>query len=88
MKPVKRPGGSIAVAVAALIAAVPAQSGSAYADDAKGRCIGANACKGQSACSANGCSGTNACKGQGFLEMTKAECDKIPGTKFEPEKQD
>ena len=54
----------------------------------KGRCIGANACKGQSACSTNGCSGTNACKGQGYLELTKAECEKIPGTKFEPEKPD
>ena len=48
--------------------------------------MGANACKGQSACSTNGCSGTNACKGQGFLEMTKKECDKIPDTTFEPEK--
>jgi len=88
MKPVNQSGVSIAIAVAALIAAVPAQSGPAYADDAKGRCMGANACKGQSACGTgkNDCSGSNNCKGQGFLEMTKAECDKIPGTTFEPEK--
>jgi len=85
MKPVNRSGVSIAIAVAALIAAIPAQSGPAQADEAKGRCMGANACKGQSACSSNGCSGNNACKGKGFLEMTKAECDKIPGTRFEPE---
>jgi hypothetical protein len=88
MKPVKRSGISIAVAAAAIIAAIPAQSGPTYADEAKGRCIGANACKGQSACSANNCAGTNACKGQGYLEMTKLECETIPGTKFEAEKQD
>ena len=86
MKPVSRSGVGIAIAVAALVAAIPAQSGPAYADDAKGRCMGANACKGQSACSTNGCSGTNACKGQGFHEMTKTEYDKIPGTTFEPKK--
>jgi hypothetical protein len=28
----------------------------------------------------------NACKGQGYLEMTKAECDKIEGAEFEPAK--
>ncbi len=87
MKPVNKSGASIAAAVAALILALSAQGGLSYADEEKGRCIGANACKGQSACSTNGCSGTNACKGQGFLEMTKKECDKIPGTTFEPEKK-
>jgi hypothetical protein len=85
MKPVNKSGASMAAAVAALILTIGAP-GASYADDAKGRCMGANACKGQSACSTNGCSGTNACKGQGFLELTKTECDKIPGTKFEPEK--
>jgi hypothetical protein len=87
MKPVNKSGASIAVAVAALIVAVSAPGSPSYADEEKGRCMGANACKGQSACSTNGCSGTNACKGQGFLEMTKTECDKIPGTTFEPEKK-
>jgi hypothetical protein len=86
MKPAKRSGGAIATTVAALIVAIAAPSGAAYAD-AKGHCLGANACKGQSACStgANGCSGSNACRGQGYLELTKKECDKIPGTKFKPE---
>ena len=32
----------------------------------------------------NGCPGQNACKGQGYLELTKAECSKIPGTDFKP----
>jgi hypothetical protein len=47
-----------------------------YAAEAKGHCIGANACKG------HGAGGHNACKGKGFLVMTKEECDKIPGTTF------
>jgi len=69
MKPISKSGASIAVSVAALIAAISAQGAPSHADDAVGRCMGANACK-----------------GQGFLEMTKKECDKIPGTTFEPEK--
>ena len=88
MKPVKKSGASIALAVAAVVIAISAPGGPSYAEEEKGRCMGANAVKGQSACSTNGCSGTNACKGQGFLEMTKTECDKIPGTTFEPEKPD
>jgi uncharacterized membrane protein len=79
------PGARLAVAAAALIAAASATVMPSQADEAKGHCIGANACKGQSACSANNCAGTNACKGQGYLEMTKKECDQIPGTRFEPE---
>ena len=51
MKPVSKSGASIAVAVAALIVAISAQGAPSYADDAEGRCMGANACKGQSACS-------------------------------------
>jgi hypothetical protein len=35
----------------------------------------------------NSCSGENACRGQGFLAMTEEDCDKIPGTRFEPEKK-
>jgi hypothetical protein len=85
MKQFSRSGATIAVAVATLIATAATHPSPSYADDAKGRCMGANACKGQSACSTNGCSGKNDCKGQGYLEMTKTECDKIPGTHFEPE---
>jgi uncharacterized membrane protein len=41
-------------------------------------CTGVNSCKGQSACKSanNSCKGQNSCKGKGFLEMTKADCDK------------
>lgn len=85
MKPVRKSGASIAVAVAALVLTVGAPGVPSHAADAKGRCLGANACKGQSACATNGCARTNACKGKGYLELTKAECNKIPGTKFKPE---
>lgn len=49
----------------------------AHAGDAKVKCEGVNSCKGTSACAtkANACRGQNSCKGQGFLELTKAQCD-------------
>jgi hypothetical protein len=85
MKPATRSGVAIATAVAALIFTAAVPMGAAHAG-AKGKCIGANACKGQSDCGGkDGCGGQNACKGKGYLSLTKAECDKIPGTKFEPE---
>lgn len=47
--------------------------------------MGANACKGTSACKTanNACKGQNACKGTGFTETTKEDCAKIQGAKFE-----
>ena len=86
MRPVQKSGAAIATAVAALILAIAAPSGAVSADNARGKCFGANACRGQSACNAskNGCGSGNACKGQGYLELTKKQCAKIPGTRFEP----
>jgi uncharacterized membrane protein len=78
-------GAAIATAVATLIftAAVPLSAAHA---DAKGKCMGANACRGKSDCStgARACGGVtqNSCKGKGFLLMTKAECAKVRGAKF------
>jgi hypothetical protein len=87
MKPALRSGAAIATAVAALIFTVAGPVGAVAAHDVKGgKCIGANACKGKSDCGGkNGCPGQNACKGQGYLMLSKAECDKIPGAKYEPE---
>jgi hypothetical protein len=66
---------TIATAAALLfnLGAIPVAS----AEEAKAHCSGANACKGQSACKSahNACKGQNSCKGQGFLELTKQECD-------------
>jgi len=50
MKPACKSGAAIATAVAALIATIAPPLGVAFADHAKGKCIGANACKGQSDC--------------------------------------
>ena len=63
-------------------------TGAAFAEDsaeggeAKVKCEGANACKGQSACATaeGACAGKNACKGKGFLMMTEAECDEAQST--------
>ena len=39
-------------------------------------CYGANACKGQSACTTafNACNGQNQCKGQGFVNLPEKQC--------------
>jgi hypothetical protein len=76
-------GAAIAAAAATLFLAGASVSTTAYAAD--GHCIGANACKGQSACKGgnHACKGLNACKGQGFSEMTKGDCVAAKG-KFKP----
>ncbi len=86
MKPSLRSGTSIAAAAAALIITGALAPAAHAAEEGKGHCVGANACKGKSACktAANDCAGKNACKGKGFLSMTKAECDEIEGATFEP----
>jgi hypothetical protein len=85
MKPAHTSGATIAIAAALLILAVDAPLGVATAAGTRGKCIGANSCKGKSDCGGkNGCPGQNACKGKGYLELTKAECSKIPGTRFKP----
>lgn len=85
MKLASRSGTAIAAAAAALLLAGAAMAPVAQAEEAAGQCIGANSCKGQGACksASNSCKGQNACKGKGFLTMTKSECAKIPGAKFE-----
>ena len=81
----KKSGAAIATAVATLIFTTAVPVAVAHAD-AKGRCMGANACRGKSDCStgARACGGVtaNSCTGKGFLLMTKAECAKVPGGKF------
>jgi hypothetical protein len=73
----------LAALAAALYFAAPA--GVVAADQAKGHCAGVNACKGHSSCRGahNSCEGRNACKGQGFVELTKEQCDQVGGV-FEP----
>jgi len=73
----KTTGSAIAVTAAALLAIAPVSASAAQ----MGKCMGANSCKGQSACKTanSSCKGLNSCKGQGFLEMSKAECDAAGG---------
>lgn len=68
---------TLALATAAAVMFSSAPLTAAQADEAKVKCEGVNACKGTSACgtAANACAGKNACKGQGFLMLSKAECD-------------
>jgi hypothetical protein len=80
-------GTALAAAAAALVLAGVGATPSSYAaTGGVGHCMGANACKGHGACksASNACKGQNACKGKGFVEMTKAECDKIEGASFDP----
>lgn len=88
MKISVKSGSAIAAAAATLLMAGAVAAPAFAADEAKGHCVGGNACKGKSACktASNGCAGQNACKGKGMAEMTKAECEKIEGAKFEPAK--
>ncbi len=76
---------AMATTAAALFAsaAVP----TAFAGDAKEstsvKCMGINACKGQSKCktASSACAGQNACKGHGWLLSASAdECTKQGGT--------
>ncbi len=86
MKPSVRSGTTIAAAAAALIITGALAPAAHAAEEGKGHCVGANACKAKSDCktAANACKGQNDCKGKGFLTMTKEECEKIEGAKFEP----
>ncbi|PJZ69785.1 hypothetical protein CH373_10875 [Leptospira perolatii] len=51
-------------------------------ENAQGECHGINSCKGTGDCGGKGhsCAGKNSCKGQGWMSMTKKECDAKKGT--------
>ncbi len=76
----KTSGFALAAAAAAMLATAP--MGAVHAGADKGKCVGANSCKGHSDCATatTSCKGQNACKGQGFMKMTKAECEEAEGT--------
>jgi len=80
MSNVNRNKGAILAATAAALFVVAPFAANAGAES-MGHCVGANSCKGQSACktASSGCKGQNSCKGQGFTQSTKAECDEAGG---------
>lgn len=67
---------SLATAAAALFstAVVPASFAGDKADGSV-KCMGINACKGQSKCQTaeNACAGQNSCKGHGWIKAASAE---------------
>jgi hypothetical protein len=82
MKLDSKSGATLAAAAATLfLAGAVVSTGSAPANAAMGKCMAANACKGQSACkgASNSCKGLNACKGQGFAQMSEAKCKATGG---------
>lgn len=76
-------GAALALAAASLFMVAPAAS--AKESTKAGHCEGSNACKGHGSCkgTSNACKGQNACKSQGFVAMTKAQCEQVGGT-FKP----
>lgn len=81
---VKKANISLAATAAMLLSACSSTdnvtSNKVNSDD-KGKCIGANACKGRSACASqsNACAGQNACKGKGFITTSKTQCEAANG---------
>ncbi len=73
----------LAVSAAAMIGGALVTTVSA--EEPVGKCVGGNACKGQSACgsSANSCAGQNACKGKGWVKTDAKTCAENKG-KFQP----
>ena len=77
MKLKSKSGATLAAAAATLfLAGAVVSTGSTQANAAQGKCMGTNACKGQSACksSGNSCKGLNACKTTGFTMASEAQC--------------
>ena len=68
----------LATAAVSLFVAGPALAADEKAD-AKVKCEGVNACKGQSHCRSAGsqCAGKNACKAKGFLMVSEEECEEL-----------
>jgi len=78
-------GAALATAVALMFVgnAVAADTGAA-ASPAQVKCVGGNACKGQSACksASSSCKGQNACKGKGFVMTSSIKDCQTAGGKI------
>lgn len=84
MKRTRLAGAMLATAVAlaftgSVVNAADAPDASAQAAQLK--CLGANSCKGQSACktATNDCQGKNSCKGKGYVITTDAKSCEAKG---------
>ena len=82
MKLNSKSGATLAAAAATLfLAGAFATTTSSPANAAQGKCMGTNACKGQSACksASNSCKGMNACKTTGFTMASEGQCKSAGG---------
>src|SRR5260221_6518239 len=82
MKLNSKSGATLAAAAATLfLAGAVVSTGSTNANAAQGKCMGVNACKGQSACksASNACKGLNACKSHSVSIASEAHCNATDG---------
>ena len=84
MKKTSLAGAMLATAVAFAFAATVAKAGDAPSPSAQAaqlKCLGANACKGQSACktATNDCQGKNSCAGKGYIITADAKSCQAKG---------
>jgi hypothetical protein len=84
MKRISRSGAAIAVAAATLILTGAALAPAPHAEEAKGRCVGTNACKSPGGCKSagNGCGGDTA----NASKSSQEDCDAGSSTKPEADK--
>jgi hypothetical protein len=88
MDKLKMTGALLATAVGVLFITQPvvADNSQTMGQGTQVKCVGANACKGQSECAtkASSCKGQNACKGKGWISTSSAQqCQQRGG---QPEK--
>ncbi|HTR61062.1 MAG TPA: hypothetical protein VMH37_05115 [Candidatus Binataceae bacterium] len=84
MKTRKVTGALLATAVALAFSTIAAKAADAPSPSSQApqvKCLGANACKGQSACKTanNDCQGQNSCKGKGYIVTTDAKSCEAKG---------
>ena len=81
MKLTAKSGATLAAAAGALLLSNVFVAPVAVAAEADIKCVGVNACKGNSSCKSatNSCKGLNSCKGQGFVALTEAQCTQVGG---------
>jgi uncharacterized membrane protein len=81
MKKTTIAGAMLATAVALAFTGSAVNAADTSTQPAQLKCLGANACKGQSACktATNDCQGKNSCKGKGYVITTDAKSCEAKG---------
>lgn len=81
MKRSRVAGAMLATAVALAFTGSAVNAADTSTQPAQLKCLGANACKGQSACktATNDCQGKNSCKGKGYVVTSDAKSCEAKG---------